>query len=879
MRKFGIAIASVLVVALVAGGITLFAMLRRPLPAHTGEQTVQGLAASVEILRDDHGIPQIYATTSTDLFFAQGYVHAQDRFFEMDYRRHVTSGRLSELVGENASALAADKVIRTLGWRMVAEQEWDLLSSEAQDYYRAYAEGVNAYLDGRNPHQLALEYTVLGLQVDLPKIEPWDPIDSLAWLKAMAWDMAGNHEREIARVAAYDSVEDLELVNQIFPAQDSQRFLPILPTDEEIELHYEFVESGGDSPLGEDESETEDPQGDALTPPNSDFDWATVSAALNAVPTMLGQGDGIGSNSWVIAGEHTESGSPLLGNDPHLGLDQPGIWYQAGLHCVELNDQCSFDVSGFSFAGMPGIIIGHNQELGWGLTNMGSDAIDLFLHRVYLDGTYLRDGERISLDTREEVIKVNGSEDVTITVKSTVHGPIVSDVLGNTAIASHSPVGDDAPYAGADGYAVAMAWTALKPGRTGEAVFAINTARNAAEIAAAATLFEVPTQNIVFATTAGDIGYQAPGLIPIRNEVPDSPVPSDGTWPRPGWDSQYDWQGFVPPSEMPRALNPEEGFIITANQMVQSADQEPFLSVDTDYGQRAHAIRLAVEAQIAEGKPFSVADMNDLHLIEHNPFAELLVPVLLDIPIEDDFIGDAVKLLEDWDLNNSVDSAAAAYFEAVWVNILEGTFWDQLPASQHPRGGSQWLEAIRVLLKDPENPWWDDATTVNVVEQRDEILEDALVSAREQLTVRLGKDPASWKWGDLHQIEPQHALLGGEGIPGIVRTLVNGAAKPVAGGSAIVNANGYNAAARINSSDGDYPDFSVLTGASMRAAYDLSNWDNSTWVSSTGNSGHPVSSNYTNQYGAWATGKTFPWAYSRAAVEQLDSDRLVLQPQ
>src|SRR5699024_5480472 len=233
---------------------------------------------------------------------------------------------------------------------------------------------------------------------------------------------------------------------------------------------------------------------------------------------------------------------PIVANDPHLGISQPGIWYQMGLHCRKVGPECPYEVSGFTFAGLPAVVIGHNADLAWRFTNLGPDSADLFLERTFPDGTYLRDGEREPLMERQEIIKVNGGDDVPLTVRSTEHGPIISEVLAASEQANATPL-DNPPPSGLGGYAVSLAWTALTPGRTGDALFAFATAADADDIAEAATLFEVPSQNIVFATTAGDIGYQAPGKVPVRAAVPDAPVPSDGRWPRPGWDSRYDWTG------------------------------------------------------------------------------------------------------------------------------------------------------------------------------------------------------------------------------------------------------------------------------------------------------------------------------------------------
>ncbi|WP_420111334.1 penicillin acylase family protein, partial [Pseudactinotalea sp.] len=385
-RRIGIGVAAVLAVVLVVGSVTLFTVSRRALPDHAGEFRIDGLDAEVQVLRDARGIPQIYASTSHDLFMTQGYVHAQDRFFEMDFRRHLTAGRLSELVGE--AGLDADRMIRTLGWRHIAEQEWPLLSQETRTYLQAYAEGVNAYISSRAPGQLALEYTVLDLQAEVSDVEPWTPIDSLAWLKAMAWDLLGNYSDELGRAALYGQAAGygsdvaLDMVNAVYPEYPTERNLPILTTPELLEANA-AAEAAEQTRVATGPTDG-DAAPDRPQPDASVFSGlADVQAALDAVPSLLGSGDGLGSNSWVVSGEHSESGLPLLANDPHLGITQPGIWYQNGLHCTAVGPECEFEVAGFSFAGLPGVVIGHNADLGWGFTNMGSDAVDLFLERVY----------------------------------------------------------------------------------------------------------------------------------------------------------------------------------------------------------------------------------------------------------------------------------------------------------------------------------------------------------------------------------------------------------------------------------------------------------------------------------------------------------------
>ncbi|QOR71533.1 penicillin acylase family protein [Ruania alkalisoli] len=886
LRRAGLGLAVVLVIALVVATVATFTFVRRPLPDHGGTASLPGLGGAVEVIRDERGIPHLYADTATDLFMAQGYVHAQDRFFEMDYRRHLTAGRLAELVGPAESAITADQVIRTMGWRRVAEQEWDLLEPETRTYLTAYADGVNAYLAERSPSSLALEYTVLGLQVEVEDIAPWHPVDSLAWLKAMAWDLVGNYGEELERAAAYGQTGDVDMVAQLFPEYPAERNLPILPTAAEIEANAQLAADADSTASTGTDADASAPGGatstEVLTTDATAALESTLSA-LAAVPHPLGSGDGIGSNSWVVSGEHTESGLPLLANDPHLSPSVPGIWYQAGLHCRSTGPECPFDVSGFTFAGMPGVIIGHNADLSWGLTNLTADSSDFFLERTYPDGTYLYDGGRQRLTERVETIEVNGGEPIELTIRSTEHGPIVSDVLTSTREAGQMPLPEISPPPGSGGFAVALSWTALEPGRTMDAVFAINTSAGADDIAAAAALFEVPTQNIVFATTAGDIGYQAPGRIPVREEVQDGVVPADGSWPRPGWDPRYDWQGYLDPADLPSVINPDSGVIVAANQPVLAPERYPDFGSDFAYGYRAQQIYDRISEMVETG-PVGAEEMALIQADETDPAAEMLVPVLRDIEFADedfadseldaDFVNEALDLFEDWDYVNDTDSAAAAYFASVWANLLRLTFWDQLPADHRPSGGSRWIEAVRGLLADEDSPWWDDRATLNVVEQRDEVLGEALIDARVQLTVSLGKDPQDWRWGGVHTLTPTHEVLGGDAAPAIVADYMNLPTAELGGGPSIVNANGWRADAWTEG----YPDFAVTAVPSMRMVVDMADLDASTWVNLTGSSGHRASGHYGDQYEAWAAGETYPWPFSRSAVEAAEQQRLTLRP-
>jgi len=842
-------LAAVVVVVLVVAGSYLALTVRRSFAQVSGTATLPGLSGSVSVLRDDQGVPQIYANTDDDLFKAQGYVQAQDRFFQMDYRRHVTAGRLSELVGVDSDALEADKVVRTLGWERVATEELPLLSPDTRRYLQDYADGVNAYLKGRSKSHVSLEYVVLGHKVKDYKIEPWTPVDSLSWLKAMAWDLKENYDEEAGRAELSGSIPE-QRIDELYPAYDFKTNSPIL-SDADL--------SAAEVPSGSVPSKA----APATYARGEKTALRAATTALDAVPQLVGSGDGVGSNSWVVAGADTTTGKPLLANDPHLSPSIPGIWYQMGLHCRQESPACAFDVAGFTFAGLPGVVIGHNDKIAWGFTNLPADVTDLYLEKV-VGSSYERDGKYVPLTSRQEVIKVAGAKDVTITVRSTVHGPIVSDVLDDARDAGKGALvnGKRDPVT----YDVALAWTALTPGRTADALFALDKAHDWNEFRSAAKLFDVPAQNLTYADVEGNIGYQAPGQVPIRRS--STPGAAPGEWPTEGWLSKYDWKGYVPFADLPSSLDPPEGMLVTANQAVDDRS-DPYLTHDWDYGYRAERIKTLLQDDLKGNAKISPADMSKIQLDNKETFAPTLMPYLLKINLhKDPFTRQAQQLLKKWNFSTATGSAAAAYYNAVWSNVLRLTFDDELSGDQKASGGDRWYAVVGNLLTDPRNPWWDDKSTPGVIEGRDEILREALVQARVELTKSLGKDPSKWQWGQLHTLELKHDVLGGSGSPGVVHTIFNRGPWSLPGGSSIVDAASWDAS----------KGYAVTTVPSMRMVVDLSNFNGSTWVNLTGESGHAYSSHYSDQTGSWAKGKTYPWLFGTTEVRKAASNSLTLKP-
>ncbi|MFD1825818.1 MULTISPECIES: penicillin acylase family protein [Mumia] len=848
-RLFAI-LAIVLAVVLVAVAALGIVTVRKPFPDREGTAQLTGLGADVTVLRDDHGIPQVYADSAEDLFMAQGYVHAQDRFFEMDFRRHVTAGRLAELVGE--AALETDKFVRTMGWRQVAEQELPKLAPATRRYLEAYARGVNAYIGDREASALSLEYSVLALSGPEYEPEPWTPADSLAWLKAMAWDLRSNMSDEIDRVLATEKLSRAQ-VDTLYPGFPFRRHDPIVTQGNVVE--GAFDQSSGqrrnaDTDRAEDVPETTpagDDETDEVALRGLLGSMQGVAEVAKGLPTLLGFGDGIGSNAWAVSGERSATGEPILANDPHLAPSMPGIWHQMGLHCREVTDACPFDVAGFTFSGMPGVVVGHNADIAWGITTMYPDVTDLYIEQIQGD-RYLYDGRWHALATREETFEVAGGEPETITVRETQRGPILSDVDDTLA-----EVGERA--GGGSTYGVSLQWTALTPGRTMDALFGIDKASDWASFRKAARLFAVPSQNLVYADTKGNIGYQAPGQVPIRKR-------GDGTWPVPGWDASYGWEGFIPYEELPTVLNPAEGYVVTANQQVIGRQYPNLLGTGQAAGYRSQRIIDLLQSS----SKLSVDDMTTIQNDTTNGQATTLLPHLLEIDLGSGYYADGQELLRGWsDQKQDRDSAAAAYFSAVWRNLLARTFHDDLPQDVWPAGGERWFEVVRRLLNSPDSDWWDDRTTKSVRETRDDILRTAMRDARDEMTRRQSLDPDRWSWGNVHTLTLENQTLGTSGIA-LVEKLFNRGPYEVGGGSGIVNATGWDAA----------EGYEVIAVPSMRMVVDLSDLDKSRWINLTGVSGHAFHRNYTDQTELWADGKTLPWRYTEDAVEKAARDELRL---
>jgi penicillin amidase len=819
-----IVLLAVLIIVLVSGR---FLLVPRSFAQTDGTLTLPGLEGQVDVYRDPFGVPHIYASSEHDLFMAQGFLHAQDRFWQMDFWRHLGSGRLSEMFGE--SQLETDQFLRTLGWARVVEQELEAIDPQGLAGLEAYAQGVNAYLAGRDELDLSLEYVVLGFLNRAYEPEPWQPLHSLTWAKAMAFDLGGNMDSEIRRAVLTRKLGS-ERVSDLDPEYPLEH--PVIVTSTRAQAN----------PSQQLAADTDIPYTSQLE------EIFTQSMALHEL--LGGNGIGIGSNSWVISGERTTTGSPILANDTHLGIQMPSIWYENGLHCEPISETCRYNVVGFSFAGLPSVIIGHNDRIAWGVTNLGPDVQDLYLERINPENPnqYEVNGQWVDMILVEESIEVAGSDPVPITIRYTRHGPILSDV--NEDLQALAEVEDAPEY----NIGVSLRWTALDPGTLLKSIRAINLASNWDDFRNALRDWDVPSQNFVYADVDGNIGYQAPGRIPIRRS-------GDGRVPVPGWIDDFEWTGFIPFDQLPSVFNPPEGFIATANNAVVGERYTHFLSSEWDYGYRANRI-----VEMIEAKPtLSIDDVRRMHGDNYNAMGPVLAPIVMKLEFNELRLAERAALLNGWDYKNDIDSAPAALFNAFWRHLTLRTFADDLPEGWLPGGGTA-FRIFSELVNEPNSPWWDDLTT-QAVEEMDDIFRAALADAVNELESLLGTDPNDWAWGRLHVANFVNQTLGRSGIAPI-EMLFNRGPFETAGGAAIVNATSWD----------EESGYGVSSLPSQRLIVDLSDLGNSLSMHTTGQSGHVFDPHYIDMADSWRNNQYHPLLWTREQVEALSDSHLILRP-
>lgn len=795
LRIWLVRLGSLLLVLAVLLGVIGTVFVRRSWPETSGTLQIAGLENRVEILRDQWGVPNIYAQNDHDLFFAQGYSHAQDRLWQMELIRHLASGTLSEVVG--ADTLELDRYMRTLGLRRIAEQSWSKLDEDSRKFLEIYAAGVNAYIESHRD-RLPVEYTILGLSP-----EPWTPVDSMVVGNILALNMGLNREEELLRA---------EVVAKVGEQSAQQLFQP-----------------DGNMP--------------SIVPAGiQNFDGLrNAPVDLSMVKTWLADPFlGWGSNNWVVHGNRTGTGSPLLANDTHLGLQMPSVWYENGLHGGR------FDSTGFTVPGVPLVVFGHNQYLAWGGTNLDPDVQDFYIEKLddrKKPTQYEFMGKWLDLQAIPETIKVKGGQPVDFSVYLTRHGPIM-----NLETANEEPM--------------ALRWNLYEDSRVFNAIIQVNLAKDWKDFHAALRDWDTLSQNFVYADLEGNIGYQAAGKIPIRN------AQHSGKEPIPGWSGEYEWQGYIPYEKLPSFLNPPAGFIATANNKVGPDDYPYQLSYQYFPGYRA----LRINQLLSATEKATPADMRTIQADTYSLAAEALRPYLVTAAQpQTELESKALDEMKAWDLYLETDRVGASIYEAWYMFLIQDTVNDELGNGL----GGWYQQDIRTneptmveWMKDPHTVWFDDVTTSAQKETRDDIIRRSFGEAVKWLSDHYGGDPQQWQWGRIHTTTFINDPLGRSGIP-VLESLVN--AGPIAspGDMSTVNQAWYG-----------WPDqpFGVFHGTSQRMIIDLSNWDLMLAVNSTGQSGHLFHPNSKDQISMWQKVEYHPVPFTRAAVEKSAQAILTLIP-
>jgi penicillin amidase len=775
------------------GGAVAYSLLRRSLPASKGVARLKGLDSPVEVIRDRWGVPHIYTGSVRDALFAEGYVHAQDRLWHMELARRAASGSLAEVFGP--LALDADRLLRRVGLRRAAEAEADQLTEAMRENLEAYAAGVNAFIEGSTT-RLPPEFLFLRFRP-----EPWTPVDGLAIGKFISWSLSGNWDTEIVRSW---------IVERLGP-EEAARMEPGYPAGAPLIVPPGGACHGLGLPLLEE---------------------------LRKVQDVVGVGRG-GSNNWVVDGQKSATGKPLLANDPHLPLQLPCIWYEVHLNGGGLN------VVGVSLPGVPGVVIGHNERIAWGITNTMTDGDDLFVERVNPQngGQYEYKGEWVDGEVVREEIRVRGRrEPVVEEVLVTAHGPIISPSIP----------GEDR--------ALALRTVVAEPSQHAQAILLLNRAGSWEGFREALRQWPAPAQNFVYADVEGNIGYQLAGLVPIRAK-------GQGLVPSPGWTGEYDWTGSIPFDELPFAFNPDTHYVATANNKIVDDDYEYFLGAE--YMDRYRAERIA-EMLKAKDK-HSLEDFRSIQGDVYSVAGHELAQHLLNLQPSNEEAKRALNFVRVWDGQVSPDSVAATIVEAFFLQMLRNTVVVKLgPLSDYfvgkevhpavPDSGYFYRSAswLLGLMKEAPADWYPGRSWPEVMEQS---LEEAVVALRRSL----GEDMSRWTWGRVHYAPFEHVL----GRVRALQPIFNRGPVPLGGDMNTVAQAGYI---------GSRPYAVHSYAVSYRQIIDLGDFNRSVAILPGGQSGHPASRHYGDMIDAWRRVEYHPLLFDRGEVDRQAAGRLTLMP-
>ena len=810
-------------------GLGGYIYLRQSLPDYSADAMVPGLTGDVDIVRDADAIPHIFATNALDGLFGLGYVHAQDRLWQMEFQRRVGHGRLSEIFG--ATTVPQDRFLRTVGFGRAARRAWEHLPADTHQQIDAYVAGVNAFIGTHHGRLLPPEFTLLRFEP-----EPFSGPDVLVWVKMMAWDLSANYSSELMRHDLAAKIGQSRL----------KELLPPYPPDGLSILNDQRVSPGtSDLPM----HTTSDASG---TLPSDA--WPALERMLRGgnqvvADLLLGGAthEAVGSNNWVVDGTLTATGAPMLANDPHLAAHVPSIWYLAHVSAGDL------EMIGATLPGTPAVALGRNRYIAWGATNVAADVQDLYRERLDPTGRFAEyQGRQEAITAVPETIVVKGGAPIVVNVRITRHGPLISDAINaNNAVSKNPPTGPPLEP-------LAFRWTALdEEDLTIDAFMRLNRAHDWNDFTNALKDYVTPSQNFVFADTAGHIGYYAPGHIPVRTS-------GDGSQPTDGWTGDTEWTGYVPFEQLPHVYDPPSHVIVTANNRPSGALGAPMVALEYPNPYRAQRITDLI-GEISASKKLTPDDFRRIQADTVSLHARSLLPRLLAHAQPATTLDRrAVDILRAWDDDARGDAAAPAIFAAWFLRLAPTVVGDELgPLSASYE--SRFSSITRFLETTLDgNPVWCDNITTAARETCDEAVTTALHAAVEDLAERMGRAPERWRWDAVHAAVFPHQGLDTVTFlrPLLSRSVPNG------GDWSTVDVGPVAA-------DAPYEQHSV---AGYREIIDLSAANDSRFLDAVGASGHFLSSHYDDFLKDWKNVRYRKMRVDRIEIETGALGRLRLSP-
>jgi len=826
-RWLAFAIFIVIVVLLVLPLSAFYLITHKPFPRIKGELQLPGLSQPVKVLRDSWGVPHLFAQNEKDLFLAAGYVQAQDRLFQMDLNRRAATGRLAEALGDIPEVVDTDRFIRTVGFARDAEAGLAALSPHSRELLDAFSQGINAFIH-EHKNNLPLEFRLLGYRPP-----DWTAVDTLSLAKLIGWGLCENWSLELIRMALAQERGE-EMMWKILPRhQDSGPYI----IDPAIK---KYPGRSAMMPTPVRAARLMSPMIERLF----QLDRNARRFLNGSDPSHLA------SNSWVIAGKRSASGHPILCNDPHLELTIPAVWYEMHLSCPD------YDVIGAAFPGAPMIVLGHTRQIAWGATTTTTDMEDVFIEKVHPDnpGKYLDHGRWVDFKIVTERIQIKpakaGARDhLDLPVRISRHGPILDDVV------------EQKPRAGE---ALALRFAGQDPSDPIAAFADTARARDWDRFRRAIQQLGFPVQNWIYAD-AEHIGYIAAGYFPIRPK-------GDGAVPAPGWDGDYDWQGFAPLDQLPQLLDPSDGVIVTANNKVMPAEAAAYV-ISYNYSPPYRAERIH---ELLDQKPkLAMDDMKRIQMDVYSKQAERLLPIFLKVlepaASKDHELDLALRHLRDWKFELAADDPAPTIFFETYRRAFAKTFADEMsPALYRSFLATQYAyNGFDNLLESGSSPLFDDRRTAPV-ETRDDIIKAAFEEALADLKKEYGLRMSTWTWGRVHTLSLTHPLAGDKPLKPLADLLrINLGPFPMPGGWNTVDNQFYSYAHDV---------FKVKVGPSLRQIVDFARIADAAFVYSGGQSGLPLHRHYADQTPLWLKGDYHPMWMDEAVIRRHLEGELVLQP-